>query len=178
MFGGGQRKSARASLPATRSGSGGAAAPSRVTSSSGGLSCKEIDEERRSGAFVLVGKGTTLQGEVKDCSLFEVHGTFEGEVSADAVVVCEGGMLHGGCDTEHAEIHGTVEGRLTVRDLLDVRGRGSVSGEVAYGSLSVTAGGHVSGELLQQAPEVIDATAHETADEPNPWRVNGEASWA
>jgi cytoskeletal protein CcmA (bactofilin family) len=44
-------------------------------------------------------------------------------------------------------VHGSIEGVIVVRDLLDMRANGSVVGELTYGRLAVVDGGHIAGVL-------------------------------
>ena len=97
--------------------------------------------------LVVIGKGTSIVGEISNCSQIEIAGNFEGDAVADAVIVCAGGHLKGSVRSERAEVHGTIEGQVQVREHLDIRSTGKVSGEVAYGRLSVADGGNLAGSI-------------------------------
>ncbi len=103
-------------------------------------------ESTRDGV-VVVGKGASIVGEITNCSQVEIAGALEGKVVAEAVIVRAGGRLKGRVCSERAEVHGTIEGEVQVEDHLDIRSTGHVSGELAYGKLSVASGGRLAGTI-------------------------------
>lgn len=50
-------------------------------------------------------------------------------------------------EIEHAEIAGTFEGTLTVRQKLWIRSTGKVTGTVRYGKIEIEEGGQIAGEV-------------------------------
>jgi cytoskeletal protein CcmA (bactofilin family) len=101
---------------------------------------------------VVVGKGAFIVGEITNCSQVEIAGALEGKVIAEAVIVRAGGRLKGTVQSERAEVHGIIEGQVQVEQHLDIRSTGRVSGELAYGRLSVASGGCLAGNI-QLYPE-------------------------
>jgi cytoskeletal protein CcmA (bactofilin family) len=97
---------------------------------------------------VVIGKGTRLIGEISDCRLIDVQGVVEGKLMANSVIIREGGGFKGSMQTDHAEIHGVMEGSAVINDLLDIRSTGTVAADLAYGRLSVEAGGQMTGNIL------------------------------
>ncbi len=118
--------------------------------------------------LVLIGKGTSVSGQIGNCSKVEIQGHLEGTIVATRVAVREGGSIRGGLHAEHAEVQGVVDGEVLVEELLDVRATGQVMGEVGYGKLAVEVGGNISGTVRvpDQAPR---------AAEPKQERDNGYA---
>lgn len=72
----------------------------------------------------------------------------EGKLLASSVIIREGGGFKGSLQADQAEIHGVMEGNAVVNDLLDIRSTGTVSADLAYGRLSVEAGGQMTGNIL------------------------------
>lgn len=103
---------------------------------------------------VLVGKGTHIVGEIKNCSIVEIQGVLEGAVGAEVVIVRNGGGFQGDFQAEHAEIHGVVEGGVKVHGLLDVRSTANITGDVTYEQLAVEVGAHISGQL--ETPAILN----------------------
>lgn len=100
---------------------------------------------------MLIGKGTRITGEFNDCSIVEIQGALEGNVSADAVVIREGGAFKGEMKTKRLEVHGRIEGKIEVEGLLDIRSTGTVIAELTYGQLCVQTGGTMAGEMQTKA---------------------------
>lgn len=101
---------------------------------------------------MLIGKGTTVSGEIGNCTKVELQGHLEGSLVADSVVFRKGGSVRGGLHAGHAEVHGVVDGEVTVEHLLDVRSTGRVVGELAYSKLSVLVGGDIVGAIKGPEP--------------------------
>lgn len=111
---------------------------------------------------VLVGRGTRLSGNIKDATIIEVQGDYEGNVSAKAVIVREGATFKGSIHAEFVEANGTVEGVLVAEQLLYIRATGIVAAEVRYGQLCVETGGNLSGDVRSQ---IIDGHAEVKKDD-------------
>lgn len=104
-------------------------------------------EARDSKGVIVVGKATRIVGDIAECDEVEVMGHVEGVVTAERVVVCEGGTIQGGLRAAHAEIHGLVDGEVRIDELLDVRSTARVFGDLAYGRLVVAGGGDIAGTV-------------------------------
>lgn len=88
-----------------------------------------------------------LTGDVVKCEKLIVEGAFHGTaLSARGLSVGEHGVFEGEASVEEAEIVGTFDGILTVRDKLLIRAGGRVKGTIRYGRLSIENGGILSGD--------------------------------
>lgn len=120
---------------------------------------------------VLVGKGTKSTGEIKNATVIEIQGDFDGDVTASAVIVREGATFKGNIYAEFVEAHGFIEGSLIAEQLLDIRATGNITAEVRYGQLCIATGGRISGNIQTHT---IEGSALERADlAPN--QANGSA---
>lgn len=107
-------------------------------------------------SVLIVAEDTVIRGvrEMRNCRRLEVHGYFEGNVSAENVFVHRTGRLFGSISTGTAEVHGTLQGDVVVKNLIDIRSSGSVSGNVRYGRLALEMGGSLSAEVRNVPPSV------------------------
>lgn len=112
--------------------------------------------------YVLVGKGTKINGDISNCTLVEIQGVLEGSVIADCVIIRDGGGFKGMLQTDQAEVHGVIEGTVVVHELLDIRANGNVQGDLTYGRISISEGGVVSGSL--QTKSALQAEPPPTHD--------------
>ena len=104
-----------------------------------------------------IGDGVHVIGDIHDCRQVDVQGFMEGEIEADILIIHEKGRVKGVIKADRAEIHGEVDGDMTIADRLDIRATGLVAGSVNYGELSVEAGGRVTGQLDQQRDNTAPA---------------------
>lgn len=115
----------------------------------------EVSESKR----LTVGRDITLAGEILDCERLTVEGTVRAKLSSARLLeIAKGGQFHGAVNIENAEIAGTFEGDLTVRNRLHIHASGRVFGKVRYGQLEVERGGRMSGDVAHEA-EGVDAEA-------------------
>ncbi len=112
---------------------------------------------------LIIREDTFIKGKIRNCRRIEVFGQVEGEVTADNMVVHEGGRFHGKARTESADVQGTVQGHVTVRNLISIHSSGSVSGNVQYGQLAMEVGGSLSAEVRNVPPAIagdLDLTVY------------------
>lgn len=97
---------------------------------------------------LTVGREISLSGEILDCDRLTVEGMVRATLSnARLLEIAKGGQFHGSVNIENAEIAGTFEGELTVRNRLHVHASGRIFGKVRYGQLEVERGGRITGEI-------------------------------
>jgi cytoskeletal protein CcmA (bactofilin family) len=111
--------------------------------------------EDRKEAKLTVGPDIKMKGvEVSDCDTLVVEGRIEATLDSRVLQIAEHGVFSGTVAVDSAEIHGRLEGELTVRKLLVVHATGRVSGKIRYARIKVEEGAEVTGELgvLDRAP--------------------------
>lgn len=108
--------------------------------------------------LVVIGSGVQMKCETLRCSQLEVLGDVDMNVEAETFVVREGGTFKGTVKTNQAEIEGSAEGVLSVKERLTIHGSGKVNGDVDYGELAIEAGGQLLGNLAIKASGAIKAS--------------------
>ena len=97
---------------------------------------------------LTVGPNIKLKGaEINDCDTLVVEGHVEASMDSKTLEILKTGSFDGTVTIDVAEIHGKFSGNLTARKKLIVHATGWVSGVVRYGSLLVSEGGVVSGDI-------------------------------
>ena len=100
----------------------------------------------------IVDEATTLTGIVAGGDLIEVHGAVEGELSAKHVIVHHGGSIIGKIEAETAHVHGTMQGEISVSQLIDIGPTGAVSGKIEYAALALAPGGELEATVHNIPP--------------------------
>lgn len=102
----------------------------------------------------IIQEDTTIVGKIRNCRQIEIHGYVEGDLVAESVVVHPQGRLHGKVKTGAADVFGTLQGEVSVKNLITIRSSGSVNGNVQYGQLAMEMGGDLSAELRNAPPRI------------------------
>ncbi len=96
---------------------------------------------------LLVGQGIQVKGEIESCRTLVVEGRVEASLAASKLEVLKDGLFRGTAEVDKAEIAGTFDGTLTVRDRLIIKASGRVSGTIRYAQVSIEAGGEITGDV-------------------------------
>ena len=89
----------------------------------------------------IVGKNTSLVGDIKSEGDFRIDGKVEGTIkTAGRVVIGQEGSVDGTIECTHADIEGKFSGKLNVDQMLSLKATATISGEVVLGKLSVEPG--------------------------------------
>ena len=101
-----------------------------------------------SGAKLTVGPNIKLKGvEITDCDTLVVEGTVEATMNSRVIQIAEQGAFKSSAEIDIAEVRGTFDGNLTVRQKLVIFSTGKVTGKIRYGKIVIEEGGQLSGEI-------------------------------
>jgi cytoskeletal protein CcmA (bactofilin family) len=104
--------------------------------------------EERKEAKLIVGPDIKMKGvEVADCDTLVVEGRIEATIDARVLQIAPNGVFSGTVAVDTAEIHGRLEGDLTVRKQLVIHATGKVSGKIRYARIKVEEGAEIAGEI-------------------------------
>ena len=131
------------------------------------VGAQQRDAERRT---LVVGHGISLQGNVQDAERLVVEGTIEATmINASELAIANGGMFKGEVLVDDAEVAGTIDGTLTVRNTLVVRASGKLLGTARCRRLQVEDGGQITGRIeMLTGSEQPQAAAPAQAQAPAP----------
>jgi len=119
-----------------------------------GATAKSGIDAEPDGAKLIVGSDIRLKGEISHCDVLVIEGEVDAEHRGKYVRITEPGRLHGDCVVDVADIAGTFEGTMTIRQRLVLRPTGRVSGHIRYQEIVIEPGGSLSGDVGQMdAPE-------------------------
>jgi len=107
-----------------------------------------------SGPTLTVGANIKLKGvEITDCDTLVVEGTVEATMNSRVIQIAKQGAFKGSAEIDVAEVHGTFDGTLTVRQKLVIYATGKVTGRIRYGKIVIEEGGQLSGEITSGAAD-------------------------
>ena len=89
----------------------------------------------------IIGKSTTITGDIVSKGDFRVDGTIEGSMKTSGrLIIGKEGRIEGKISCKNADIEGTVIGNLQVDNLLTLKETANVQGDVTMDKLSVAPG--------------------------------------
>lgn len=110
----------------------------------------------------VIGEHVTIKGTISFQHLLRVDGTFEGEIESQGnLIVGPKGFLKANLDLKEAFIAGKVEGNITVKERLVLRGRAEIRGDITAPLLSIDEGVSIIGQVYVTAPEQLEEPSRE-----------------
>jgi cytoskeletal protein CcmA (bactofilin family) len=117
----------------------------------------------------IIGKGTTIKGNIDANSNIRLEGKLIGDLRTKAKVACgEGSVVEGNIYASNAEIAGTVTGHVEVTELLILKASARIKGDIETAKLIIESGAQFNGsskmisEMKQQSTASLNGTT-ETA---------------
>jgi cytoskeletal protein CcmA (bactofilin family) len=101
----------------------------------------------------LVGSGASFTGEIKMNGTLRVDGKVTGNVHTDWLIVGEKASLRGNVSARVIIVGGSIEGDLNARELVEIKPKGHVKGDVLTKKLVVAEGGFIDGRVSMQREE-------------------------
>jgi cytoskeletal protein CcmA (bactofilin family) len=101
----------------------------------------------------FLGAESEFQGELTAKGVLRMDGVVTGKVQADQVIMSETAVLKGDIVAKRIIVGGRVEGSLRAQDLVEIRSKGKVKGEIFTNKFLVMEGGEINGQIEMRADE-------------------------
>lgn len=116
----------------------------------------------------IITKGTVIKGDVTSTGDFRLDGTLEGNIQLNGkLVVGDTGIVNGNILCMNANIIGTVNGNLSVKELLSLHATARVKGDILINKLSIEPGAVFTGKccMLDEVRKQQQLDAEQAAAE-------------
>ena len=94
----------------------------------------------------VIGADSTIRGELTIQGTVRVDGAVEGDIRADWVIVGETGKIRGNVHARTMVVGGKVEGNIDAAEIVELKDKAQVFGEICAGKLSMTEGALFEGQ--------------------------------
>ncbi|MDA8079732.1 MAG: polymer-forming cytoskeletal protein [Nitrospiraceae bacterium] len=101
----------------------------------------------------LIGSNSRFKGEIETSGTIRVDGTVEGQVAADWIVIGEQGRIKGNISARGIVVGGRVDGDLQAKEIVEIKNKGQVHGEVLTNKLMIAEGAVFEGRSTMQKEE-------------------------
>jgi cytoskeletal protein CcmA (bactofilin family) len=111
----------------------------------------------------VIGGNSLFKGEIETQGTLRIDGVVEGNVTADWVVVGETARMKGDISARGIVVGGRVDGNLRAKDIVEIKNKGQVSGEIFTAKLNIAEGAIFDGKSTMQKEEsnVVELIAKE-----------------
>ena len=137
---------------------------SSVPTSSPSSSSGQNDQKIRSARVdTLIGKGTTIDGDLRFSGGLHIEGVIKGNLAADGddatLILSEHGHIQGEVRVPSMVLNGMIDGDVFACGKVELFEKARICGDVYYNLLEMAVGAEVNGKLVRQKPEVAAAAA-------------------
>ncbi len=123
--------------------------------------------EAESSPINIITVGTLIKGDITASGDFRLDGTLEGNIQLNGkLVVGDSGVVTGNVMCQNANIIGTVNGNLSVKELLSLHTSARVRGDILINKLSIEPGAVFTGKcrMLDEVRAEQEAARAEQAE--------------
>lgn len=120
-----------------------------------GKSKKEQLPEGPAGSNTTIGGGTVVTGDIETAADLRVDGTLNGNVTVKGkLLVGPEGVVNGDINCQVGDILGRINGKCVVKDLLQLRGKANIQGDIHAAKMQVEPSASFNGFCNTGAPVV------------------------
>jgi cytoskeletal protein CcmA (bactofilin family) len=110
----------------------------------------------------LIGTGTVIKGDIVSNGDVRIDGKLIGNISGGAkVLIGADGVVDGDIEGQQADILGSVTGKITVVELLNLRGKAVIQGDIRAGKLQIEPTVTFNGKCQMGQAAVVDMSAED-----------------
>ncbi len=104
---------------------------------------------------IIIGGQSSVTGSVTTTGVARVDGCVEGSISADWLIIGDGGIVKGDVVTRGTMVAGKIEGNIKSDEIVEIKSKGAVEGDIYTTRLSISEGACFDGRsFMKRMPEL------------------------
>jgi cytoskeletal protein CcmA (bactofilin family) len=109
----------------------------------------------------LIGANSNFKGDIDTKGTLRIDGTMEGSVNADWLILGEKAFLKGDVTARGIVVGGRIEGNLKAKEIIEIKVKGQVYGDVSTSKLTVVEGGLFDGRssMAKEETKIVEFQA-------------------
>ena len=112
----------------------------------------KVYNENESNGINIIGIGTKITGDVNSNGDIRVDGSLHGKlITKGKVVIGETGKVKGEINCKNSDVEGSIEGKVTVSELLSLKAKARINGDIIAGKLAIEPGCQFTGNCDMNA---------------------------
>jgi cytoskeletal protein CcmA (bactofilin family) len=109
-------------------------------------------EEMDNHSINLIGTGTVIEGNIVSNGDIRIDGSLKGNLTTKGkVIVGESGKISGEVQCKNFEVEGSIDGKVMVSELLSLRSRSKLLGDISTNKLAIEPGAVFTGRCDMSA---------------------------
>ena len=101
----------------------------------------------------IIGKNSDISGELNVSGTLRIDGMVRGKLNAECVIVSESAMVKGDIKAKTIIVGGKVEKNLIGEEMIEIKPKGAVLGEIFTNKFFVIEGGTFNGRVQMRKDE-------------------------
>lgn len=106
--------------------------------------------KKQQGVETIIGPDTLFKGELNSKGTVRIDGDFEGILNADWIIIGEAGKVKGEINSRGIVIGGKFEGNINSTEIIEIKHKAQVAGEICTQKLSISEGAVFDGHSCMQ----------------------------
>ncbi|MDP2167726.1 MAG: polymer-forming cytoskeletal protein [Thermodesulfovibrionales bacterium] len=102
----------------------------------------------------FIGGGTQVKGDIKTKGTLRIDGTVEGNIEADWIILGDKSYFKGNASARGIVVGGIIDGNLVAKEIIEIKQKGQVRGDIVTAKLTVAEGGILEGRTAMRKDEV------------------------
>lgn len=105
---------------------------------------------------VIIGPESGIRGEISSRGTVRVDGSFEGNISAECLILGESGMITGDVIVSGCIIGGRMNGNIKAAECAEIRNTGEICGDIYAARLVMAEGAKFDGRSYMQRSKELE----------------------
>ena len=113
----------------------------------------------------FVGVNSHFKGDIQSKGTLRIDGVVEGNVESDWLILGEKAHLKGNATARGIIVGGRIEGNIIAKEILEIKSKGQVIGDITAAKLTVLEGGVLEGRstMNREGSNVVELPMKERA---------------
>ena len=117
----------------------------------------KVYNENETNGINIIGIGTKITGDVNSNGDIRVDGSLTGKlITKGKVVIGETGKVKGEINCKNSDVEGSIEGKITVSQLLSLKAKARINGDIIATKLAIEPGCQFTGNCDMNASSSIN----------------------